>query len=337
MDFLKRNLWPVILAVTIAGCGGYPDDISLENGLDEPDRTLYSRALLDLERGQYTRSRLLFHNLINTYPDSEYLPLSKFGLGETFYHAGSRGDLVQAQAEFKDFITFFPTSPRSDDAQLWIAMSHIKQMEKADRDPTQGQLAETELELMIANYPDSNLLDEAKEKLRAVQEVLADGGLRIANFYMTTGNYVGAVDRYLEVLDEYPDFSKTPEALYRLGETMRRGQNEGEAIVYYNSVIRNHPLSDAAEEASERLSELEQPIPNVNPAALQRAEAAPLGGNEKGIFSKMFGLWSRRPDIPTETAAASIIESDEGEGLGFAGGTFEVEGTVLNTDNPPGQ
>ena len=338
MDSLKRNLWAVVVALSIAGCNGYPDDIELGDGLDEPDRTLYSRALHDLERGQHTRSRLLFHNLINTYPDSEYLPLAKFGLGETFYHAGTRADLIQSQAEFKDFITFFPTSPRSDDAQLWVAMTHIKQMEKSDRDPTQAQFAETELKNMIASYPDSDLLDEAKDKLRAVQEIIADGVLRVANFYLTTGSFIGAVDRYLEILDDYPDFTKTAETLYRLGETMRQGQNQGEAIVYYNRVIRNHPLSDSSQDAEKRLAEMEQPIPDANPAALLRAEAAPPGNNGKGILSKMFGLWSRRPDISTETGASSIIATDEdGEGEGLGEGTFEVEGTVLTSDSPPDQ
>jgi outer membrane protein assembly factor BamD len=340
MDLKKRNLGRVVLSMlmlVVASCGGHPDDIELGDSLDEPDRILYSRALFDLERGQFTRSRILFNNLINTYPDSEYLPLSKFGLGETFYRGGTRSNLVQAQAEFKDFITFFPTSPRSDDAQLWVAMSHIKQMEKSDRDPTQGLLAEIELKNMIAGYPDSNLLDEAKDKLRAVQEIVADGGMRVGNFYSTTGNYAGAVDRYLEILDKYPDFTNISETLYRLAETMLRGQNQGEAIVYYNRVIRNYPLSKSAEDATKRLAELEQPIPDPNPAALERAQSA-SAVNGKSIFSKMFGLWSRRPDISTDTAAASIIGNDEdGDGQGLGEGTFEVEGTVIDGASPPGQ
>ena len=334
---MKRNISVIVLMLFAAGCGGYPDDIDLDGGLDEPDRVLYTRAVFDLDRSQFTRSRLLFQNLINTYPDSEFLPLSKYGLAETFYHGGTRADMIQAQRELKDFITFFPTSEMADDAQLLVGMTHIKQMEKSDRDPTQGQLAEVELRNMILNYPDSDLGVEAREKLRAVQEVLADGIMKVGNFYSTTGNFVGALDRYLEILDDYPDYSDLAETLYRLGDTMQRGRNEGEAIVYYNRAIRNHPLSEAAEKAAEQLVELEQPIPDSNPAALARAEAAPPPEG-KGFFGKMFGLWSRRPDISTETTAASIIPGEgEGEGVGLGVGTFEVEGAVLGTESPPGQ
>src|SRR4029077_13505977 len=96
---------------------------------------------------------------IQTYPDSEFLPEAKYALAESFYREGTTANLNQAEIEFKDFITFFPTSPRADDAQLMIAMTHIRQMEKADRDPSQAELAETELTNMIQTYPDSSLLD----------------------------------------------------------------------------------------------------------------------------------------------------------------------------------
>src|SRR5690606_10263496 len=125
-----------------------------------------------------------------------------------------------------------------------VAMTHVRQMEQPDRDPTQALLAEVELERFISSYPDSDLLVEAQQKLRAVQEVLAEGVLRIANYYATVSSYAAAEDRYLEILDKYPDFSKMPEALYRLAETLRRGGDAGESIIYYSRLVREHPNSE---------------------------------------------------------------------------------------------
>ena len=193
-------------------------------------------------------------------------------------------------------------------------------------------MAELELKNFISMYPDSPNLDEAKEKLRAVQEVLAEGIFKIANFYATIGSIPGAVDRYVDVLETYPDFSRTPEALYSLGEVMCRNDNAGEAIIYYNRVIRDYPLSEEVERATERLVELDQPIPETNPAALRRTGDAPKP-NEKGLFARMFGLMGRRPDVSTETTAASIIPSEEPSGDGQEG-VFEVEGAVVDVDAP---
>ncbi len=333
-----RRVLVFLLSLFLVGCGGYPDDLAIgEEGIDEPDRILFERALHDLERGRLIRSRLVLNTLINTYPDSEFLPQAKYAMAESFYEGGGRSDMIQAEAEFKDYITFFPTSELADDAQMMVAMSHLVQIEKADRDTTQALMAEVELKNLISTYPDSQLMDEAKDKLRAVQEVLADGVLGIANFYATIRSYTAATDRYREVLEVFPDFSRTPEALFKLAETMSKSNNEGEAIIYYTRLVRDHPLAEEVDDAKSRLTELNQPIPDVNPAALARAEAVPpIKG--RGLFGRMFGILGRRPDISTETTAASIIRDDEEPGADVEDGSFEVEGTVVseNGKKPPG-
>ena len=334
-----RRIWVVSLSLLLWGCGGYPDDLVIgDEGIDEPDRVLFLRALHDLDRGRLIRSRLVLNTLINTYPDSEFLPQAKYAMAESFYSGGGRSDMIQAEAEFKDYITFFPTSDLADDAQLMVAMTHLLQIEKPDRDTTQSLMAEVELKNFISTYPDSQLMDEAKDKLRAVQEVLADGILGIANFYATIKSYTAATDRYREVLKVFPDFSRTPEALYKLADTMSKSNNEGEAIIYYNRIVRDHPLSAEVDDAKGRLTELDQPIPDVNPAALARAQAAPPVEG-RGLFGRMFGILGRRPDISTSTTAASIIRDDEEESqTGVEDGTFEVEGRVVseNGKKPPG-
>src|SRR5713101_5195653 len=117
--------------------------------LNEPDKVLFEKAMKDLEKSRFTVARLTLQTLINTYPDSEFLPQAKYALAESFYRESSSSSLNQAEAEFKDYITFFPTSDLADDAQLKIALTHIRRLEKADRDRTQAMLAEIELKSMI--------------------------------------------------------------------------------------------------------------------------------------------------------------------------------------------
>jgi outer membrane protein assembly factor BamD len=76
---------------------------------------------------------------------------------------------------------------------------------------------------MIETYPDSDLLDEAKTALRAVQEVLADGVNGVGNYYMLHRNYAAAVSRYKEIATKYPDYPKCRHVI-RLGRgiTARR-------------------------------------------------------------------------------------------------------------------
>ena len=94
--------------------------------------------------------------------------------------------------------------------------AHESRLEDAGIHRTQALLAEAELRAMIDSYPDSQLLDEAKRTLRAVQEVLAEGVFRIGNFYFLKRSYPAAADRYREVLTKYPDFSGAPDEENRL-------------------------------------------------------------------------------------------------------------------------
>lgn len=331
-----RVFFAALLVLGLASCGGYPDEIRLDDdGLNEPDRLLFEKARFDLEKSRYNIAQQLFQTLINTYEDSEYAPLAMYGMAESFYHMGTRADLAQAKAEFENFEIFFPTDPLADDARLMIVMTHVRQIEKPDRDNSQATMAQTELETFISMYPDSPLLDEAKELLRSVQDVLADGIYRVGNFYMEAGEDAAAENRYMEILDRYPDFKEMPETLYRLGELKKRDEDEGEAIVYYGRVLREHPLTAAAEKARIRLTELDQPIPEPNPAALELASQV-QEPEFVSLAERMFGVFRGRPDIPTDTAAASL---KEGQGVGGeeTEPSFELEGVVLEEAGPPGQ
>jgi outer membrane protein assembly factor BamD len=151
----------------------------------EPDKVLYDRAMGDIKKGRYTEGRLSLQTLINTYPDSEYLAKSKLAIADSFFKESGTSNLMQAIAEYKDFITFFPFLDEAAYAQMQVGMGHYRMMEKPDRDTSQAQEAEQEFQTMLLKYPQSKFALEAEQRLREVQEILADGEFRIARFYFT--------------------------------------------------------------------------------------------------------------------------------------------------------
>ena len=329
-----RKLLILPLFLLLLSCGG--KRVASEapgTDLNEPDRVLYTRAMRDLEKNKFTVARLTLQTLINTYPDSEFLPQAKYALAESFYRESSSSAMNQAEAEFKDYITFFPTSDLADDAQLKVALTHLRRMEKSDRDRTQALLAEAELKTMVETYPDSPLLDEAKSKLRAVQEVLADGVFRIGNFYLLRRSYAAAIDRYKEIAKKYPDFSRTPEALFNLAESMRHSNNEPESAIYYARVVSEYPFSERATEAKERLTAMNMPVPEPNPVALARSQQTQH--EDRSILGKMFGMFNRRPPVPTETEAASTQDESGGQTDSKDNGTFTIDPKVVQPGRQP--
>ena len=71
---------------------------------------------------------------------------------------------------------------------------------------------------MINQFPDSTLVPRAKQKLRDVQEVLAERETQIGLYYQSRENYSAAIARLQTVVDTYPLYSKSDQALLSIGD-----------------------------------------------------------------------------------------------------------------------
>ena len=71
--------------------------------------------------------------------------LAKLGVGDTYLGEGTSQSLVLAIAEFREFLTFYPTNPRADYAQYKLALAHYRQMRAPQRDQTETRAALKEL------------------------------------------------------------------------------------------------------------------------------------------------------------------------------------------------
>ena len=62
----------------------------------------------DLGKNKFTVARLTLQTLINTYPDSEYLPQAKYALAESFFRENSSSSLARLKMSFEGFHYVFP-------------------------------------------------------------------------------------------------------------------------------------------------------------------------------------------------------------------------------------
>jgi len=296
-----RKCIAIALCFFLWGCGKSAKVVT-PTAIDEPDRVLYENAMKQMARHDYPNARLLLQTLISTYQDSDYFQKAKYAFAESLYREGGRENLDSAEAAYKDFIIYFKDSDLADDAQMMVAMTHVKRVQAPDRDNTEARLAELELREMINSYPNSDLLEEAKQKLRDVQEILADGNGRIANQYFHQRNYKASIDRFNEIESKFPDFSKMDEILFRHAESLRLTENAESAGKYYAEVVSDYPMSKYVKDATLRLMELSLPVPPPNPSALQRPPIQP----DKSLLGKTVGAFKSHPAVPSETGAASV-------------------------------
>src|ERR1700756_816185 len=234
----------------------------------EPDKILYNRALEDIKHGRHEVGRLGMQTLINTYPDSEYLAKAKLGIADSYYKEGGTANMTQAIQGYKDFIVFFPFLQEAAYAQLQVANAHYQQMAKPDRDRSEAKAAEDEYQTFLTKYPKDPLAPKAEQRLRDVQEVIAEGDYRIGYFYYVKGDKRAAAARLTSIANRYPLYSRSDKVQWMLGDIFEKSEHKEIASVYYANILKNYPLSELAPGAKNKLVEFKVPVPQADPKAL---------------------------------------------------------------------
>jgi outer membrane protein assembly factor BamD len=263
---------------------------------DQPDKILYEKATNEIQHGRYDVGRLTLQTLINTYPDSEYLAKAKLAIADSYYNEGGVSGLTQADAEYKDFITFFPTAPEAPEAQFRVGMAHYRLMAKADRDRTEARLAEVEFKEFLLKYPDSPAMPRVKARLRETQELLGQAEYKTAEFYYMRGSYLAARSRFQDIVEKYPNFSGGDKALYYLAKTYEHLRISQKAVPYYARILTDFPLSPYTKDAKAQLKAMHQPIPRPTRAMLARAQADAARRQHRDLLEKMASVMSGGPD-----------------------------------------
>jgi outer membrane protein assembly factor BamD len=283
----------------------------------QPDKELFDKAMIAMKKARFDVARLDLQTMLNTYPDSEYRMRAKLAVGDSWFKEGGSAALTQAEAEYKDFITFFPDAPEAAEAQMKVGDIYYQQMEKPDRDYTNAQRAEQEYRTMINMFPDSALVPRAKQKLRDVQEVLAERETEIGLYYGSRENFSASIARLETVVDTYPLYSKSDQALLGIGDAyagearlFQNAPNLSGAIkerlraVYmdraaeaYAKVITRYPMAPRVEDARDRLVAMNRPVPEPTEAAIAENDAEERSRQPLRFTDKTFDVIKHGPSV----------------------------------------
>ncbi|HWR51932.1 MAG TPA: outer membrane protein assembly factor BamD [Bryobacteraceae bacterium] len=302
----------IVAASLLAGCAGKKYDNPITKDTQQPDKVLFDKAIKDIEKGRYEIARLTLQTLINTYDQSEFLAKAKLAVADSWYRESGSHGLAQAEAEYKDFILFYPTMEEAAEAQEKVCNIHYRQMEKADRDPTHAVRAEEECRQVLVQFPNSRFAPKAQQTLREIQEVLALGEYRVGTFYHTKGVYYASANRLNGLTQHYPLFSQADDALWKLGDSYSRmgPRFRDRASEAYAKLIRDYPLSSLVPDAKQRLTQMEQPIPEPDPVALARMKYELENRKEPGMMSHFWGIFRKSPDVSLAAKSGTpVMES----------------------------
>jgi outer membrane protein assembly factor BamD (BamD/ComL family) len=99
-------------------------------------------------------------------------------------------------------------------------------------------------------------MPEARKLEREARDRLSQANYRVGFYYFRVKWYLGAIDRFREVLETDPGFTLRDAVYYHLAESLYRTDKKPEALPYYERLIREFEKSEFLELSQKRVAEL---------------------------------------------------------------------------------
>jgi outer membrane protein assembly factor BamD len=174
---------------------------------------------------------------------------------------------------------------------------------------------------MINMFPDSTLVPRAKQRLRDVQEVLAEREAQIGFYYESREDYAASIARLETVSDTYPLYSKSDQVLLAIGDAYAGEAHnvaiapglpgairerlhtmyQDRAAAAYGKVITRYPMAPHVEDARDRLVAMNRPVPEPTQAAISENDAEVRSQTPLHFTDKVFDIIKRGPTVVEAT------------------------------------
>jgi outer membrane protein assembly factor BamD len=257
-SIMKKLLIPVLLAVLFmsTGCGA-KKKVSIDPAEKGSDKSMYENAVKYISKNP-DKARLLFKEIMQLYPDSVYANKSKLGIGDSYFRMNDSASLVMAAAEYQEYVSLYPYSPDAVYAKYQVGMCYFKQMRKPERDQNNTFAAIKAFEGLLQQYPGTSEAEEAKKKMNLCRQNLAGHYFQIGYYNFVMKSYQGAISRFKQIMDEYPDFAKNDKLFFYTGKTYFGMQDLDSAQSFFQRLIGSYAKSKYAKSAKRMIVKIDR-------------------------------------------------------------------------------
>ncbi len=238
-------------SVTLSGCSSLDslpfmgeDEATETNETDTPtqetDRQLYDAGLANLDASLYRTAIIDFEEIERLYPFSKLATQAQIMIAYALY----RDEQYDEAITLIDRFTKLHPAHRDVAYMYYLkAMSYYERIADVKRDQKITLQALDALSEVIRRYPDNQYGRDAQLKKDLVVDHLAGKEMEIGRFYLERRQFVGAMNRFQKVINEYQTTNHIEEALYRMVEAnLSLGLND-EAKKYAAVLGKNYPSS----------------------------------------------------------------------------------------------
>ena len=247
---VRAGLLVMALGTAVAGCsllGLDKDDASNDLNKDaaqyneRPVEQIYADAWAQINKGEWENAAKQFNEVDRQHPYSVWARRAMLMSAFCSYQANKYSDAVSTADQY---ISLHPGSHEVAYAFYLKAISLYEQIVDVSRDQSNTAGALVALQDVVQRFPDTEYARDATLKIDLTQDHLAGKEMAVGRYYLTRGDYIGAINRFRVVIEQYQTTPQIAEALERLTEAYYALGLDSEAQTAAAVLGANYPGSE---------------------------------------------------------------------------------------------
>ncbi len=220
-----KPLAVLLLALAVAACSGNPE----EEQLAQSPAALYASAKRSLDAGNYRGAIQKLEQLETRFPFGDFAQQARLDLIHAYHEAGNQDSALDAAEQF---IRENPRHPDVDYAYYMKGVIEYRETENVltralridtgGRPPSGMERAFASFSQFLLRFPESRYAADARQRMIRIRNRLAEYEYKVAEYYLSRGAYVAALNRARYILENYQQSTFTPQALTLMIEAYRQ-------------------------------------------------------------------------------------------------------------------
>jgi outer membrane protein assembly factor BamD len=244
----RAALLVMALGTAVAGCSLFDKD-DATNDLNKdaaqynerPVEQIYADAWAQINRNEWENAAKQFDKVDRQHPYSVWARRAMLMSAFCYYQASKYSDAVSTADQY---ISLHPGSHEVAYAFYLKAISLYEQIVDVNRDQETTQGALVALQDVVQRFPDSEYARDATLKIDLTEDHLAGKEMAVGRYYLTRGDYIGAINRFRMVIQQYQTTPQIAESLERLTEAYYALGLDSEAQTAAAVLGANYPGSE---------------------------------------------------------------------------------------------
>jgi len=211
LRWIPQLLAGICILLLLNGCAVWHSIFGDEENLTPAE--LMTQGVEEFNDGDFQTAAEIFQKIKDRYPYSKFATQAELKMADAQYEKGLFDEAYDSYTEFEKL---HPKNPDVPYVMFQKGMCNFRRVSTIDRDQSYTREAKEDFERLIKMYRKSPYAERARRKVRECYIKLAEHEVYVGDFYFKMGKYRPALDRYLYLIEHYPDVGQYYSALEKV-------------------------------------------------------------------------------------------------------------------------